>query len=303
MKTIGASLRTHLALPSTSTVVIVKVTRPDGEIFGFTQHDQSILYNGLLYVSGTASTDLSDLEHTSNLDVDNAEIAGAINDTVVEQDAEAGLWSASRLDIYRVNWKDLTMGHEHLGSGELGEVKHDGKKYSIEFMGRTHKLGRIITRHYLPTCNADLGDARCGVDRDALTITGVVTSTSSARQFSDSSIGVADDYFTYGKVRWLTGPNEGREMEIKEQSITALSPPGSPGGSDFELQLSMYYAIEVGDTFRVWPGCNKRLKTGVDEYLGDCKVKFDNVRNFRGFDQIPGLDKILRPAGADGPSA
>ncbi len=290
-------MQAHLALPSSKSAVLVKITRPDGEIFGFTQHDRRIVYNNVTYLTGDESADLSDLEHTSNLDVDNAEVSGALNDTILEDPVEAGLWSASRIDIYRVNWSDLALGHEVLGSGELGEVKHDGRRYNVEFMGRTHKLGRIVTRAYLPSCDADLGDARCGVDRDALALNGTVASTTSARQFTDAgSIAVASDYFTYGKVRWLTGANINREMEIKEQTNL-----GSPGTAEFELQLSMYYAIAVGDTFRVWPGCNKLLRTGLNEYLGDCKVKFNNVVNFRGFDQVPGIDKMLRPAGADGP--
>ncbi len=292
MKSIGSGLQAHFALPSTTTTILVKITRPDGLIYGFTTHDRNIDYLGLTYYAGDKSTDLSDLAHTSGLEVDNAEAGGALNATITEEQVEAGLWSASRIYIYRVNWKDLTLGHEVLGAGELGEVKHDGRGYSVEFMGRTHKLGRIITRHYLPTCDADLGDARCKVDRDALALNGTVASAASARQFTDAGgISVATDYFTYGKVRWLTGANTGREMEIKEQTNA-----GSPGTAEFELQLSMYYAIAIGDTFTVWPGCNKLLRTGLNEYLGDCKVKFNNVVNFRGFDQIPGIDKILRPA-------
>ncbi len=293
MKSIGASLKAHLALPTTTTAVLVKITRPDGLIYGFTTHDRNISYLGLTYYAGDKSADLSDLAHTSGLEVDNAEAGGAINSTITEEQIEAGLWSASRINIYRVNWKDLMFGHEVLGAGELGEVLHDGYRYTVEFMGRTHKLGRVITRHYLPTCDADLGDARCGVDRDALALSGTVASTVNSRQFTDAGgIAVATNYFTYGKVRWLTGSNIGREMEIKEQTNL-----GSPGTAEFELQLSMYYAIAVGDTFTVWPGCNKLLRTGLNEYLGDCKVKFNNVVNFRGFDHIPGIDKILRPAG------
>ena len=37
----------------------------------------------------------------------------------------------------------------------------------------------------------------------------------------------------------------------------------------------------------VVPGCNK---TGRG---GDCQVKFDNLVNFRGFEDVPGQDKVL----------
>ncbi len=287
MKTVGAGLLTHLSSGTTTFAVLVKITRPDGLIYGFTTHDRSLTYLGLLYNSGDESQDLSDLAHTSGLEVDNAEASGFVNDTISEEEIEAGEWSASRIDVYRVNWNDLTLGHEVLGAGELGEVKFDGHKYNVEFMSRTHKLGRIITRHYLPTCDADLGDARCKVDIEPLAVTSAVTTATSNRQFTASGVASVAQYHTYGKLLWLTGLNAGRAMEVKEQLA----------GGVFELQLTMYYAITVGDTFKAYPGCNKLLRTGLNEYNGDCKVKFNNVVNFRGFDQIPGIDKILRPAG------
>ncbi len=290
MKTVGAGLLTHLSSGTTTFAILVKFTRPDGLIYGFTTHDRSLTYPptslGIVYNSGDESQDLTDLVHTSGLEVDNAEASGFVNDTITEEEIEAGLWSGSRFHVYRVNWQDLTLGHEFLGGGEIGEVKFDGHKYSVEFMSRTHKLGRIITRHYLPTCDADLGDARCKVNIEPLAVTSAVTTATSNRIFTASGVASAAQYHTYGKLLWLTGLNAGRAMEVKEQLA----------GGVFELQLTMYYAITVGDTFKAYPGCNKLLRTGLNLYLGDCKVKFNNAVNFHGFDQIPGIDKILRPA-------
>jgi uncharacterized phage protein (TIGR02218 family) len=266
---------------------LVKFTRPDGLIYGFTTHDRNLAYLGLTYNSGQESTDLTDLTHTSALAVDDATASGLLNSTVTQEEIEAGKWSGSEFLVYRVNWQDLTQGHELLGAGELGEVTHNGQTYKVEFMSRLHKLGRVITRHFLPTCDADLGDERCGVDIEPLAVTDTVTGVTTNRQFEASALPSVDHYHDYGRLLWLTGLNAGRAIEVKEQI-----------GGDFELQLSMYYAITIGDTFKAYPGCNKLLRTGLDEYLGDCKIKFSNVVNFRGFDLIPGIDKILRPADA-----
>ncbi len=53
----------------------------------------------------------------------------------------------------------------------------------------------------------------------------------------------------------------------------------------FELFLPMPFTIQRGDTFEVYPGCDKKLAT--------CKAKFDNVVNFQGFPHVPGHDAVL----------
>jgi uncharacterized phage protein (TIGR02218 family) len=294
MKTIGASLLAHMQGATTTLTLLVKVTRADAQVFGLTGHDRPIFYppglTGVLYQTGAAAPELAAIVRSAGVNVDNSEIEGAINDIVTVDDIEAGDWRAARLEIMRVNWNDLSMGHELIGVGELGQASHDNRAFKVEFMGRTHKLGRIITRHYLPTCDADLGDARCGVDIEALAINGTVSAVTDNRVFTGTHTGSPSswvaDYHTFGKIVWLTGLNVGRSMEIRQNDAAGV----------FTLQLGMKRVIAIGDTFRAYPGCNKLKKTAAGVYGGDCVVKFNNAINFRGFDEIPGIDKIIRPA-------
>jgi uncharacterized phage protein (TIGR02218 family) len=294
-KSISAALEAHYASGSTTLAILVKITRVDGLIFGLTGHDQPILYppnqnTGLLYETGAAAPELAAIVRSAGVNVDNSEIDGAISDLVQVDDIEAGDWRSARLEIYRVNYRDLSMGHELIGVGELGQTSHDGRSFKVEFMGRTHKLGRVITRHYLPTCDADLGDARCGVNIEPLAVTGTVVTVTDNRVFTATHAGSPSswvaNYHTYGRILWLTGANAGRGMEIRENDVAGL----------FTLQLGMKRAIVAGDTFKAYPGCNKLKKTDAGVYGGDCVVKFNNAVNFRGFDEIPGIDKIIRPA-------
>ena len=72
-------------------------------------------------------------------------------------------------------------------------------------------------------------------------------------------------------------------MEVKEYTKT---------GGIIELFLPLDRNLQVGDTYSMIAGCNKTLK--VDgAYTGDCKVKFNNVINFRGEPEIPGIDKAI----------
>jgi uncharacterized phage protein (TIGR02218 family) len=287
MKTLPGALATAYQQPATRLTVLVKLTRRDGAVYGFTSHDKPLRYNGLLYLSGTTAPALSTMQRSTGFEPSNADVDGVFNDSVTASDVEAELWSGAIVDVYRADWSDISKGAELLAHGELGEITHDGRAYKVEMMGRAHKLGRVITRAYLPTCHWDLGDSRCGVDIEALAVNGTVSAVTDNRNFEANDILSASQYHTYGRITWLTGENEGREMEVKEQLV----------GGDFELLIGMRREIALGDTLRAYPGCNKLLKTGVAEYLGDCKVKFNNVVNFGGFPEIPGIDKILRPAG------
>jgi uncharacterized phage protein (TIGR02218 family) len=80
-----------------------------------------------------------------------------------------------------------------------------------------------------------------------------------------------------GLLKWLTGPNAGRAMEVRD--FTAA-------GQVLELFLSMPFDITVGDTALVYRGCLKRR----DE---DCLAVFNNVINFRGEPDLPGVDQLV----------
>ena len=66
------------------------------------------------------------------------------------------------------------------------------------------------------------------------------------------------------------------------------------GGTDdrglIELFLNMPFTIQVGDEFRVYAGCDKRLAT--------CRDKFDNIVNMRAEPFLPGTDAITRTPNA-----
>jgi hypothetical protein len=94
--------------------------------------------------------------------------------------------------------------------------------------------------------------------------------------------GFATGWFDDGLLVWETGANAGVAYEVKSwvQATRTLT-----------LWESARQAVEVGDKFRVAPGCHKRL-------VQDCRDKFaipgsvffanGNARNFRGEPFVPG---------------
>jgi uncharacterized phage protein (TIGR02218 family) len=137
------------------------------------------------------------------------------------------------------------------------------------------KLQNNIGRTLVPSCDAALGDARCGVALSDIIEAGTVTAVASRRAFTDSGLAQAAGYFSGGEVTFLDGLNDGISAEVKEHAAGGL----------LTLQLPLPYDITTSDTFTIIPGCDKTKAT--------CIAKFDNLVNFRGFSFVPGQDQIL----------
>src|ERR1700674_3593394 len=141
-------------------------------------------------------------------------------------------------------------------------------------------------------CRYDLGDSGCTQNLTNYTCTGAqALSVASQHEFTTnlatftvnltpSTTGApTDNYFRGGKFTWLTGNNAGFKTECETNTAA---------GGDIQLIADMYFPIQVGDTFTIIAGCNHLHKTGVGVYGGDCAIKFGNVINYGGEDELPG---------------
>lgn len=87
----------------------------------------------------------------------------------------------------------------------------------------------------------------------------------------------ADGYYNYGYMEWTSGANAGTISEVKVYTFLT---------NILEFQLKSGLDIVVGDTFDLYPGCDKLVDT--------CHSKFNNLVNFGGFPTVPGVDKVVR---------
>jgi len=287
MKTISVALDAHLAGGTTTMARCWKVTRQDATVFGFTSADKDIIFGGVVYKASTGMTP-SSIQGSDDLAVPNLEVQGVLQgESLTEADIQAGLWDFATVEIFEVNYNDLTQGALNLQTGTIGGITMSRQHFVAELRGLAQQLQQQVGELYSASCRAELGDTRCGVNIASYTVTDTVTAVTDNRTFVASAIAGATGYFDYGKITFTSGANIGLSMEIK--SFTT--------GGAFVLQLKMPYTVAPGDTFSVYPGCNKLLKTAVATYGGDCKVKFNNVVNFRGEPDVPGMDALLKPAG------
>lgn len=277
MKSISVALRAHIALPVTTLCTCWKVTRQDGEVFAFTDHVEDIELSGVTYSASSGYT-ASAIQTASALNVDNLEVQGALSDeSITEADLLAGLWDFADIEIFQVNYADLTQGTLKLRRGQLGEVRTGRNAFVCELRGMMQKLQQAIGRIVAPACNADLGDMRCGINLGTFTdgtAAGTVTGVTGQRVVIDSGLAQPTGWFAGGLVTWVTGLNAGLAMEVK--AFTS--------GGIIELVLPMPFTIQAADAFTITAGCDKSVTT--------CRTKFANVVNFRGFPHLPGIEGI-----------
>jgi uncharacterized phage protein (TIGR02218 family) len=285
---ISVALKSHLAGETTTVCTCWKVTRQDSTVFAFTDHDRDLVIDGVTYKAASGYT-ASNVVTTAALDIDNLNIDGLLSDdSITEDDLRAGLWDFAAIEIFVLNWADLTQGKLVQRTGHLGEVTINRGTFTAELRGLTQAYSRVIIEVTTPGCRADLGDERCGVDLGPLTVTGTITSVDADEvtlgdtsrteagpvAATDTTPAVAG-YFDFGLLTMTSGANDGFSMEIKSYDVGV-----------FVLQLPVPYAVTVGDTYSATPGCDKALAT--------CRDKYDNVVRFRGEPWSAGTDALLQ---------
>lgn len=274
MRTLSAGLANHYAQEVTTLATCWKLSRTDGVIMGFTDHDQAILFESVEYQAATGFTPTA-IAATASLSVDNLDVEGMLSDeSITEADVMAGVYDFAEIEIFQLNYKNSAHGKVILRRGWLGEISLKKGKFFAEVRGVGQKLSQQIGSFYAAGCRAQLGDDRCKVSLGAYTVTGSLSAVSSNSVFADSSRSEENGYFLAGRITFTSGNNLGLSMEIKEFAA-----------GQFVLVMPMPYAVEAGDDYAAVAGCGKVFST--------CVARFNNAVNFRGEPHVPGLDRML----------
>jgi uncharacterized phage protein (TIGR02218 family) len=289
MKTLSSAMTNHINGVNTSLVGCMKITRLDSTVFTYTDHDADIVVSSLTYKALPGFAE-SAKNAKADLSVDNLQIQGVIrDDAITDDDIKAGLFDHAAVEIFMVNWKDPSMGKIVLSGARLGETVIRDNRYAIDVRSKTQAYQQRIGDVYTPECRVDLYSSACGIvsTSTAYASNGAVTSVLSNQQFIDTTLtSFASGWFDYGRVVWLTGNNAGVDMEVKRFVSSTFT---------IELYHPMAKDIQKTDTYRIKAGCNhQHTKVADASYVGDCKDKFDNVINFRGFPTIPGTTGVTK---------
>ena len=287
MKSLTPALQGHLNEGTTTLAWCWRITRADGVTFGFTDHDRTLSFDGTEFEPESGLT-ASEVRSGSDLSVDAQDAQGVLSsDRITETDILDGRWDNAAVEVWRVNWASPAQ-RVLLRRGAIGQIRRGRLAFVAEVRSLAHVLGQTVGRTFQASCDAALGDARCGVNLEASAFksTGAVLDLLRDRAFTVSGSGVfAAGWFAFGTVDWTTGANAGRRVEVLSHALV-------DGIAILTLLEAPVRPIAPGDAFVVRAGCDKRLAT--------CNAKFANVVNFRGFPHIPGDDTVLRYASRDG---
>ncbi len=260
------------------------VTRRDGAVFGFTDHDAPLEVAGAACApdSGFVS---GELRGEAGAPARGA-VFGALQDAVIEPAGlDAGLWDRAKVETWRVDWSEPELAFRTF-TGELGAVSRVDGEYEVEVEGLSARLDRVIGRRLSSLCDAELGDGRCGVDLSAPMFNAdvsVIVQPSSAA-FVVSGAPQDAGWFAHGVFTWNNGANAGRAQRIRRHRSGAE-------GALIELEEPPPANVAAGDTATLAAGCDKRFAT--------CGAKFSNGLNFRGCPHMPGDDLLVRHAGSE----
>ena len=221
----------------------------------------------------------SQVEHPDGVDPSNMEADFFVKSTdLTEADIEAGKWDHGSFIVFTTNALALNMGQMIAQRGYFGKWEQAGPRYRVELRGINEALQQIIGKVTDELCDADYGDARCGLDLAARgeIHTGTVTSVTNHYTFRDTGRTEAAEYFDNARGAWLTGLNAGFPFHVDMWNPTT---------KEFRLRRPAPFLPGAGDTYTVNRGCKKRK-------VPDCLDR-GNVINHRGTPDVPTEEEFI----------
>ena len=259
-------------------VLCLRIVPVTGSPIYLTDYPRDLVMSGHTYLStsGYQCTGYAGTAGFSPASIDIEGIAGASG--LSRAAVGSGLFDGARCYVFATSWAAPVEDQEPVVAGIFGKATLLDDRFQIGGVSLIDALNQSVGQTYGAQCPklfCGTEYAGCGVSLAANTVTGTLTSVSSASVFTDSGRGEASDTFGAGTIQFTSGPNAGlKALEIKSFAagvITTFEP--------------FYYLPVAGNAYSMVRGCLKRL--------ADCQARwngsgtFSNVANFGGFPWIP----------------
>ncbi|WP_313919880.1 DUF2163 domain-containing protein [Tahibacter sp.] len=259
-------------------VLCLRIVPVTGSPIYLTDYPSDLVMSGHTYLStsGYQFTGYAGTAGFSPASIDIEGIAGASG--LSRSTVGSGLFDGARCYVFATSWAAPVEDQEPVVAGIFGKATLLDDRFQIGGVSLIDALNQSVGQTYGAQCPklfCGTEYAGCGVSLAANTVTGTLTSVSSASVFTDSARGEASDTFGAGTIQFTSGPNAGlKALEIKSFAsgvITTFEP--------------FYYLPAAGNSYSMVRGCRKRLT--------DCQARwngsgtFSNVANFGGFPWIP----------------
>jgi len=290
MRTAPASIEAMLGTTQLTLARCFKFVLRDGTEMGLTDHDRDLVvpldndsYGAITYYAGHGVI-IGDIQVTIGLEADNTEASIPIGEMVRREAVLARRFHNADCYIFDADWTQAAPEPLELIAGYIAEARTERNMAVFEIRSQADRWNTVIGALAAPRCRADFGDRLCGAT--PTNYPAVVSDVLSNLRFMIDvvSLNLADDFFRFGEAEFLTGdlagtwPYEVVSYDGYTGEVEVLSPmPGLP---------------QAGDQLLLRNGC-ARIKESDDPLIPTC-VTHDNVRRFRGLDQLPGTDQYLK---------
>ncbi|MEQ8656175.1 MAG: DUF2163 domain-containing protein [Hyphomicrobiales bacterium] len=284
MRELQTDLAAGLASGCTTLCRCVQLTRTDGQVLGFTDHDAAVEVDGSTFLP-TDGFEASQESSALGPSAGEWDLRAALtDDRITPDDLLAGRYDGAKVETLLVDWQN-PIAYERLSSGALGEVTSRDGLFQAEVRGPFAAFDRVRGRVFSARCDAELGDARCGIDLHQPTFTTQTTIDAVLEPhvfLLAAPDGQADGHFDGGT--YIQGDDT--PVRVRSYAVDGTT-------ARITLWQTPITPLEVG--------AQVTLKAGCDKSFATCKERFSNGVNFRGFPFMPGDDFALSyPASNDG---
>lgn len=276
---LSSAMELALQQPTTYLCRIWELTLANGEIFRFTDANLDIVSEGETF-SFDPGVKVSAIAAATQGRDNNAEITVRSSDAFISLGrVRQGALDGAEFNLWLIDWRnpDLYERIERFGGTVTNVTFVDKGTIRISLSGNIRSEGNTkIGELYSRTCRAQLGDTRCKVNLAALAVAFTVDNVTDGGFTIAASeiVGIASDYFKFGRITWLTGANATLGDEVKTSNISGSA----------TLTYTPRNVISVGDTGTITPGCDKTVTT--------CGDKFANLFNHRAEPYV--IDKLYK---------
>lgn len=161
MRTLPEALTARIESGAARLCHVWIVRRAGGTVMGFTDHDRDLAVEGV--VCRAASGWTAGVAEAGGGAVGTMAASGGLDDdAITEGDVAAGVYDGARVELWRVDWTEPDL-RVRLWAGRLARMRREGEAFIAEIEGPLAALERVVGRTYGRTCDAVLGDGRCGV--------------------------------------------------------------------------------------------------------------------------------------------
>lgn len=289
MRTAPAGLQAWLAANNIAwRADLITLTVLDGTVYRWTTADGDLAYSGNLFrTAGPFGPVIqrSGYNNGCRLVVDTLDIALTgggyqILGKPIPQQGVLGYFDGARVKVDHAIGAGPNQAIAGSAGGVIGsffeglvaQVEPKGPALLLRCKSEIFKLNQLLPKFPLqPQCGNAVYDANCGLSKAAFTVVGAADGSPTTRAIHTSSAAVTAHgagYYNLGVLKFTSGKNNQVKRAVQ-----------SWDGATFTMALPFPVAPAAGDTFTVYPGCNKSAS--------DCTGKFNNNAQNRGFRHIP----------------